>query len=417
MKPRKGSTTPSPVPLNLLGALDACTIHTRRAYLRWISRFLSDQLPTQHLDLSAVTLEPLLGVLDKATVSAWLGALKTNGLGKQSLHQARAALVWLAAQVSIQWPDRPLDVVVLRLQQIVVPRAEEGQRPGTWLTRPQIRALLKAVKIVHKTNPALAARDRAMLLLLVLCGLRREELVSTTWADCFQQGEHPVLRVHGKGQKLRLVKLPTEVVTSLRHWQTIQAAAGEATFIFTGVLKNGQPTLQPITTQTVMERLQFLAEKAGLPKITPHDMRRTFARNAFEAGASLEAIRQTLGHANISTTEAYVKATLELDHAATDVFAEALRSRQRVSDTLLVRQRDMTMLPELLTRGQAAEYLGISMAQFDTLKKRAGIEAVTSDDDHPVTNARTRPYCLYRREDVNRLVADADRLRQKVKHL
>ena len=400
--------------LNLQNSLAICTVHTQRAYARWNKQFIRDSLPNKRIDLAALDVALLIPLLNKPVVSAWLASLKEKGLGKQSIGQARASLVWLATQLDIQWPNHEFDLVALRLQQITVPRAEEGQRPGTWLTNPQIRALIKAVKIVQKRNVALAARDRAMLLILILCGLRREELVSATWLDCIRQGEHPVLRVHGKGQKLRLVKLPVEVVNALDHWRSTQATVGVATYIFTGVLKNGRPTLQSITTQTVMERVQSLAEQAGLPKISPHDLRRTFARSAFEAGAPLEAIRQTLGHTSISTTERYVKATLELDHTATDIFAQALRNRKRALDSLAVKGRNVAALPELVTRRQAAEYLGISMPQFDTLKKRAKINAVRSTEEHPATNAKTRPYTLYRREDVDTLTAEADRLAQPV---
>lgn len=403
-------TNGTPKIINVVSSLAAKTPHTERAYARWIKQYLAEQLPDQTIDMRALDVEHMSPILSKPVVTSWLASLKAKGLGKQSLQQARASLVWLATQLDIQFPDHQFDMVGLRIQQIGLPRAEEGQRPGTWLTRPQIRVLLKAVKVVQQRNPALAARDRTMLLILLLCGLRRAELISITWSDCIQQGEHAVLRVHGKGQKLRLVKLPTEVVSALHHWQSVQAVAGTSTFVFTSVLKNGRLTVHPITTQTVMERLQALAKQAGLPKISPHDMRRTFARTAFEAGASLEAIRQTLGHASVSTTERYVKATLELDHAATDVFAEALRNRQRTLTTTAAKKCNLSALPELLTRAQAAKYLGISMPQFDTLKKRANIEPVRSTEEQPATNAKTRPYVMYHREDVHRLVPEADHL-------
>jgi len=66
------------------------------------------------------------------------------------------------------------------------------------------------------------------------------------------------------------------------------------------------------------------AKLAGLPRITPHDLRRSFARGAYEAGVSFELIRQALGHSNIATTERYVNSALELDHAATDIWAGTL---------------------------------------------------------------------------------------------
>jgi integrase len=65
---------------------------------------------------------------------------------------------------------------------------------------------------------------------------------------------------------------------------------------------------------------------AGLPPVSPHDLRRSFARGAYEAGVSFELIRQALGHSNIATTERYVNSVLELDNAATDIWSGTLGS-------------------------------------------------------------------------------------------
>jgi integrase/recombinase XerC len=70
--------------------------------------------------------------------------------------------------------------------------------------------------------------------------------------------------------------------------------------------------------------VQQAAKAAGLPPISPHDLRRSFARGAYEAGVPFELIRQALGHSNIATTERYVNSVLELDHAATDIWANVL---------------------------------------------------------------------------------------------
>ena len=70
--------------------------------------------------------------------------------------------------------------------------------------------------------------------------------------------------------------------------------------------------------------MEAAARAAGIKHISPHVLRRTFARGAFEAGSSFELIRQTLGHEYILTTERYVGAALELDRAATDVVADGL---------------------------------------------------------------------------------------------
>lgn len=68
-------------------------------------------------------------------------------------------------------------------------------------------------------------------------------------------------------------------------------------------------------------------KKAGLSDVSPHDLRRSFARGAYEAKAPMELIRQVLGHSNLATTERYINAVLELDRAATDIWAAAFANK------------------------------------------------------------------------------------------
>ena len=88
-------------------------------------------------------------------------------------------------------------------------------------------------------------------------------------------------------------------------------------------------TTARITDKAVRLIVQQAANAAGTPTIAPHDLRRSFARGAYEAGASFELIRQSLGHSNIATTERYVNSALELDHAATDIWADALEDEDQ----------------------------------------------------------------------------------------
>ena len=89
-------------------------------------------------------------------------------------------------------------------------------------------------------------------------------------------------------------------------------------------MKNGRITIQSITDKSVWLIVRDCAVSAGLGQIAPHDLRRSFARGAYEAGASMELVRQSLGHSNIATTERYVNSVLELNNAATDIWSEVL---------------------------------------------------------------------------------------------
>jgi site-specific recombinase XerD len=313
----------SGVTVNVSVAMAGLSKHTQRSYQRWLSIYLSDvyQLDKAKIALDALDPQLAIGSLSAANLKAWVGALKAKGLGKQSLGQARAAVVWLAQfMADLELIDY---TVPAGLSKVKMPRAESGQRHGTWLTQDQLRHLLITVASGTR-NPAKVARDTAIITLMITCGLRRDEIASALWSDLFQQGVNQLLKVHGKGEKMRIAKLPAMTVTALDRWRAYHPTPIGEKALFSHIRKSGLVTTASITDRAVWFLVRKAAVRAGLTNVSPHDLRRSFARGAFEAGVSFELIRQALGHSSIATTERYVNSVLQLDRAATDIWAASL---------------------------------------------------------------------------------------------
>jgi site-specific recombinase XerD len=310
--------------VNLRAAMAGLSAHTQRAYIRWIRQWMLEvgRVAPRDYDVEYVEVPAIIPTLGAANLKAWLGRLRVKKLGKQSLGQAKAAIVWLA-QLMGDMEKLGYDVAA-GLSRVKMPRAETGQRTGTWLTVDEVKQILRGARTCGAT-PAAAARNAAMVALLVVCGLRRDEITHLHWSDLQRQGRNRILAVHGKGSKLRQIKLTASVESTIEAWREHHPFGDEGNaLIFTRVMKNGRVTNLPITDKVVWLVVKKSADTAGLGKIAPHDLRRSFARGAFEAGASFELIRQSLGHSNIATTERYVNSALELDHAATDIWADVL---------------------------------------------------------------------------------------------
>ncbi|MCS6870276.1 MAG: hypothetical protein NZ571_02360, partial [Anaerolineae bacterium] len=128
--------------VNLFVAMAGLSIHTQRAYRRWIARYLSEVsgLAVDALDLKALPVAPAVESLTTANLKAWLGKLKAEGLGKQSIMQAKASIVWLAQLMADM--ERIEYAVASGLSRVKAPRAETGQRSGTWLSPEEIRVML-----------------------------------------------------------------------------------------------------------------------------------------------------------------------------------------------------------------------------------------------------------------------------------
>jgi len=311
--------------VNLVIAMPGLSAHTRRAYQRWIGHYLAEvaQLHPALYIPEAVPVVAILGSLGAANLKAWLGGLKGRDLGKQSLGQARASIVWMAQLMADM--SKVGYEVASGLSRVKMPRAEGGQRTGTWLTIEEVRHILRSARTSAHT-PAAAARNACVLSMLAICGLRRDEVTQIRWGDLQRQGKNRILAVHGKGSKLRQVKLSPSVTEAIESWRPYHIDnENDRAVMFTRIMKNGRVTQLSISDKAVWLIVRDAANAAGLNGIAPHDLRRSFARGAFEAGATFELIRQSLGHSNIATTERYVNSALELDQAATDIWADALK--------------------------------------------------------------------------------------------
>jgi len=307
--------------VNLRIAMQGLSVQTQRCYKRWIRTYLMDVIGCVY-DGVTIPISDAIPALNPALLRSWLGLLRSRNLGSQSISQGKSAVVWLAQLIADMGR---LDYnTPSSLTRVKNPRAEDGQRPGTWLNAEQVRSLLKCAKTASNT-PAAGRRNFAMLCLLSLCGLRRDEITKLKWSEVLRRGDFPVLVVHGKGSKRREVKLPDRAFNALLAWrEDCPEAANSSTLIFSRITKTGRVSTLSISTKTVRNVVTQAAYATDIPNVAPHDLRRSFARGAYEAGASFELIRQGLGHSNLATTEKYVNATLELENAAADIWSKAV---------------------------------------------------------------------------------------------
>jgi integrase/recombinase XerC len=147
-------------------------------------------------------------------------------------------------------------------------------------------------------EPWIDARDTAVLTLLYGCGLRISEALSLTGADA-ALGQ--ILRIRGKGGKERIVPvLPFAQAAVAAYARICPFDLPPSDALFRGV--RGGP-LSPRLVQRAMERAR---NALGLPaSATPHALRHSFATHLLSAGGDLRVIQELLGHASLSTTEAY----------------------------------------------------------------------------------------------------------------
>ena len=172
---------------------------------------------------------------------------------------------------------------------------------------PEILTVEEAVHLMEQPNLKTdkGLRDRAMLQVLYSTGIRVSELVHLK-ADHYD-AQHGIIHC-AEGGKERSIPLDTETRRALEAY--LESArerllkGTESEFLFTNC------SGKPMSRQGFWKVLKSYAASAGIQKdITPHTMRHSFATHKLQQGTDIRSVQQMLGHADISTTQMYLRMT------------------------------------------------------------------------------------------------------------
>ena len=149
-------------------------------------------------------------------------------------------------------------------------------------------------------KPVIAARDKAMIALMLGAGLRRAECVAVEFDD--YDGE--AVTVIGKGNKERKAGLLGGCASFVDLW--IMKRGMSPGHLLRRVSQRGEIDHDGgMAAHTIVSRLVLLAKRAGIEKVTPHDLRRTYATMLLDGGVDLLSVQKLMGHARAETTARY----------------------------------------------------------------------------------------------------------------
>jgi site-specific recombinase XerD len=261
----------------LKAALSGLSPNTCRVYRRHLTQFLN-----RVTSLTRETVQGYMGTLDDtASYNQCLSAIKR--LASQS-----AANGWISYETANQIDSIPTKTV-------------RGHRSGHWLAQQEARALVSA----PDSSTLVGKRDRAVLALLVGCGIRRDELARLTVAQFLSRsGRWYLANVVGKGNRIRSIAVPEWAVAILLDWvNSLGKQAPDSRLIrsFGSVGEiNGS-----ISASAIWDIVLRYSKQTGVT-CTPHDLRRTYGKLARLGGAAIETIQHSLGHSDIKTTMLYL---------------------------------------------------------------------------------------------------------------
>lgn len=256
----------------------------------------------------------------RATVQAYRTEMESRGLAPSTVNLRLCALRKLAREAAGNGLLDPLlGEAICRS-----PGApHSGVRTGRWLARSQALALLSLPDV----STLKGKRDRALLCVMLGCGLRRSEVSLLTLSRIqMLEGRWVILDLVGKRNRVRTVPMPSWAKVSIDDWC---AAAGISDgYLFRSVDKAGHVSGKRLSPQAIWSIVTGCAIDLRV-KFAPHDLRRTHAELAHKGGAPVEQIQICLGHASLITTQRYLGLEQNLQQAPCDSLGLGSLSQSR----------------------------------------------------------------------------------------
>jgi len=272
-------------------ALKNSADNTLKAYTSDLVGFLS--FMAQHRGREG--LAELAG-LHTRDMRAWMSYERSRGIGPRSLARGLSAV-----KIFFRWLEYRHDITSTGVTMARSPKYQKKlPRP---LEVDAAHQMIDAVDIQAKED-WVSARDAAVLTLLYGCGLRISEALGLSGAN---EPLPDVLRIIGKGGKERIVPvLPVAKAAVARYTNLCPFPIEQSSPLFCGV-RGGR-----LNAGLIQKAMRSARMKLGLPATaTPHAMRHSFATHLMNAGGDLRTIQELLGHASLSSTEAYTAVDTE----------------------------------------------------------------------------------------------------------
>lgn len=251
----------------------------------------------------------------------FIAYLKRLGYAESSCNQRLSALkayLWYVSDDDILL--QPITLSISRIPFLREPKMIRPVVPDDALT-----AILSAPK-----NSKLGIRDRTIMVVLYDTAIRLNELLSLKISDINIASDNPYLRIHGKGDKERIVTVTSKTVSHLLLYMKYfhPDTTDRNKFFFYTVIKGHRSSMSPGNVERIVKKYaeQVRVDYPEMPeKVSPHMMRRTRATNLYQDGVELELVSRILGHSSTQTTRIYATPSVEM-------LREAMENQNQASD-------------------------------------------------------------------------------------
>ncbi len=237
------------------------------------------------------------GEVDQRLIRQWLATLMEEGLTARTVNRKLSAVKSFYRYLQKQ------GVVEYNVAERI-PGPKASKRLPSFVNPREMSALLDDETLYPDDFRGI--RDRFLIELLYVTGMRRAELIALKDSDIDLHAS--TLKVTGKGNKQRIIPFSNETREKLQNYRKVrdENIKNKTDFLF--VKEDGGP-LYPKLVYNIVHT--YLGSIPTQTKKSPHVLRHSFATGMLNNGAELNAVKELLGHASLASTEVYTHVTFE----------------------------------------------------------------------------------------------------------
>ena len=272
-------------------------LQTEKRYSPHTIRSYNDDLDQFNLFLNENSMPDDPAEITSFQVRAWIVSMMDSGMKAVSVHRKISCL-----RVFFRWLRKERTIKTDPLEKVILPK-----RKKTLPVFVREEALDKLLDDSDFGNDFAGLRNRTIIEMLYLTGMRRAELIGLRLADVDLEGS--TVKVTGKRNKQRIIPLTKPFTSRLVEYvEARNRFAGEIKNDWLFITDKGNKLYGKFVYNIVRNYLSMVTtnEKKG-----PHILRHTFATHMLNRGADLNVIKEFLGHANLSATQVYTHNTFE----------------------------------------------------------------------------------------------------------
>ena len=186
-----------------------------------------------------------------------------------------------------------------------VPKKKEPRKGRSTFTREEIKILLA----LPDDSSEIGKRDKTLLCFMYSSGARAQEVCDLTVGDIQFYTDRAGINIHGKGQKMRRIGIPSGASLILKKYIEHRRIANRYDAHVFSTQTHEKMSVSCIEEIFKKHIATAMAEKPGMfrNKYSPHSMRHTTATHMLEAGVPLIVVKNYLGHVSLQTTQIYLE--------------------------------------------------------------------------------------------------------------